>query len=173
MVIRLDGARDDGAARLRRIAEEAGWRWLPRGGDLVRLEPVDSDAACDAGWITVEVAGEQTVATVWLPDEGAPMARERLETALEQVACPGGECGEPGLMRRLRRIEGQVRGLQRMIDDGRDCEAVLTQWSAVNMALKQAAAHLVADHLVDCVRTEIADGGDPSAINRRLMNVLF
>jgi DNA-binding FrmR family transcriptional regulator len=80
---------------------------------------------------------------------------------------------EEALIRRLRRIEGQIRGLQRMLEAGRECEAVMTQFSAVSAALRQCAALLVSSHLVTCVRQEIAGGGDGSAVNQRLLNILF
>jgi DNA-binding FrmR family transcriptional regulator len=64
--------------------------------------------------------------------------------------------------RRLRRIEGQVRGLQAMIDDDRYCIDILTQISAVNRALQSVALGLVDDHLSHCVR-EAIDAGGPAA----------
>jgi len=173
MVIRIEGAAADAEETLQTVVRKAGWQWLPRETGLVALAPEGAGPGPEAGWLMLGAEQDGAVeATVWLPDEGRADHRERLEAALEQLTVPGG-AAEHGLLRRLRRIEGQVRGLQRMIDEGRDCEAILTQWSAVSMALKQAAAHLVADHLVDCVRNEIEAGGDPSQVNRRLMNVLF
>jgi DNA-binding FrmR family transcriptional regulator len=64
--------------------------------------------------------------------------------------------------RRLRRIEGQVRGLQAMIDDDRYCIDILTQISAVTRALQSVALGLVDDHLSHCVR-EAIDAGGPEA----------
>ena len=60
---------------------------------------------------------------------------------------------------RLRRIEGQVRGLQRMVDEDTYCIDVLTQVSAVNKALQGVAVGLVGDHLGHCVRDAVASGG--------------
>jgi CsoR family transcriptional regulator, copper-sensing transcriptional repressor len=60
------------------------------------------------------------------------------------------------LAKRLKRIEGQVRGLQRMIDEERYCIDVLTQISAVNAALDGVALKLLEDHVRHCVR----EGGD-------------
>jgi CsoR family transcriptional regulator, copper-sensing transcriptional repressor len=62
------------------------------------------------------------------------------------------------LQRRLRRIEGQVRGLQRMIDEDTYCIDVLTQISAVTKALQAVALQLLGDHLATCVSEAIADG---------------
>ena len=55
------------------------------------------------------------------------------------------------LVTRLRRIEGQVRGLQQMLTDGRDCREVVTQLSAANKALEQAGFVLVAAGLTWCL----------------------
>ncbi len=55
------------------------------------------------------------------------------------------------LVRRLRRAEGQVRGVQQMLTDGRDCRDIVTQLSAVTKALEQAGFLLVAAGLTWCV----------------------
>ena len=55
------------------------------------------------------------------------------------------------LIRRLRRIEGQVRGIQQMLVDGRDCRDVVTQLSAANKALEQTGFTLVAAGLTWCL----------------------
>jgi CsoR family transcriptional regulator, copper-sensing transcriptional repressor len=60
---------------------------------------------------------------------------------------------------RLRRIEGQVRGLQSMIEEDRYCIDVLTQISAVTRALQGVALGLLDEHLGHCVREAIESGG--------------
>ena len=60
---------------------------------------------------------------------------------------------------RLRRIEGQIRGLQRMVDEDTYCIDILTQVAAVNKALQGVAVGLVEDHLGHCVRDAVAEGG--------------
>ena len=55
------------------------------------------------------------------------------------------------LLRRLRRIEGQVRGVARMVDEDRYCIDVLTQISAIQGALDRVALGLVSDHTKACV----------------------
>jgi DNA-binding FrmR family transcriptional regulator len=52
---------------------------------------------------------------------------------------------------RLRRIEGQVRGLQRMIEDGRECEDLMTQLMAVRSGLEQVSLLLLDDHIRHCL----------------------
>lgn len=62
-------------------------------------------------------------------------------------------------LRRLRRIEGQVRGLQQMIEDDRYCIDILTQVSAATKALQAVALELLDGHLEHCVREAVATGG--------------
>jgi DNA-binding FrmR family transcriptional regulator len=62
-------------------------------------------------------------------------------------------------VRRLRRIEGQVRGLQRMIEEEKYCIDILTQVSATTRALESVALGLLEDHLSHCVAQAIAEGG--------------
>ncbi|GGR50606.1 metal-sensitive transcriptional regulator [Streptomyces roseolus] len=64
------------------------------------------------------------------------------------------------VIRRLRRIEGQVRGVQRMVDEDTYCIDVLTQVSAINAALQSCAVALLDEHLSCCVTEAIAAGGD-------------
>ena len=59
---------------------------------------------------------------------------------------------------RLKRIEGQVRGLQRMIDEDKYCIDVLTQISSVTKALQGVGMGLVDEHLRHCVKDAIAEG---------------
>ncbi len=62
---------------------------------------------------------------------------------------------------RLRRIEGQVRGLQRMVEEDKYCIDILTQVSSVQSALKSVGMGLLDDHVRHCVRESIrADDGD-------------
>jgi CsoR family transcriptional regulator, copper-sensing transcriptional repressor len=64
---------------------------------------------------------------------------------------------------RLRRIEGQVRGLQRMVEDDKYCIDILTQVSAATKALQSVALGLLDDHLAHCVAEAAAEGGDTPA----------
>ena len=63
------------------------------------------------------------------------------------------------VLTRLRRIEGQVRGIQRMVDEDVYCIDVLTQISATTRALQSVALGLLDGHLDHCVREAIAAGG--------------
>ena len=55
------------------------------------------------------------------------------------------------LVKRLHRIEGQVRGIERMVDEDRYCIDILTQIAAVKTALEQVGAKLLEDHVTHCV----------------------
>ena len=71
----------------------------------------------------------------------------------------GYTAGKDDLLKRLRRIEGQVRGLQRMVDEDTYCIDVLTQISAATKALEAVALGLLEEHLRHCVAEAIATGG--------------
>jgi CsoR family transcriptional regulator, copper-sensing transcriptional repressor len=62
--------------------------------------------------------------------------------------------------KRLRRIEGQVRGIAKMIDEDKYCIDVLTQISAVSSALQSVALGLLEEHLNHCVTNAVAAGGE-------------
>lgn len=72
---------------------------------------------------------------------------------------PGYSDRKEELQRRLRRIEGQVRGLQRMVDEDVYCIDVLTQISAATKALQSVALELLGDHLSHCVQDALVRGG--------------
>ncbi|GAA3128488.1 metal-sensitive transcriptional regulator [Streptosporangium carneum] len=62
-------------------------------------------------------------------------------------------------LRRLRRIEGQIRGLQRMVEEDKYCIDILTQVSAANRALQSFALSLLEEHMAHCVADAAARGG--------------
>jgi CsoR family transcriptional regulator, copper-sensing transcriptional repressor len=70
-------------------------------------------------------------------------------------------------LKRLRRIEGQVRGLQRMIEEDKYCIDILTQVSAATRALQSVALGLLDEHLSHCVTEAAAEGGDIAAVKVR------
>ena len=72
---------------------------------------------------------------------------------------PGYDMNKDGLLRRLRRIEGQVRGLHQMVEEDRYCIDVLTQVSAATKALQSVAMGMFDDHLRHCVADAVAQGG--------------
>jgi len=60
------------------------------------------------------------------------------------------------LLRRLRRIEGQARGVARMIEEGRDCREVLQQLAAIRAAAHQTSLRLMRSYAVDCLQSPSA-----------------
>lgn len=66
--------------------------------------------------------------------------------------------GKPACLRRLNRIEGQVRGVARMVEDDRYCIDVVTQISAVRAALRKVEEELLRAHVAHCVEHAIASG---------------
>jgi DNA-binding FrmR family transcriptional regulator len=61
-------------------------------------------------------------------------------------------------LKRLQRIEGQVRGLSRMVEDDRYCIDIVTQIAAVRAALRRAEEEILRDHVAHCVEGAIASG---------------
>jgi CsoR family transcriptional regulator, copper-sensing transcriptional repressor len=75
---------------------------------------------------------------------------------------PGYTQDRESLVRRLHRIEGQVRGIERMVEDDRYCIDILTQISAVSTALESVALRILDAHVEHCVAGAFASG-DPEA----------
>lgn len=73
---------------------------------------------------------------------------------------PGYSGEKQAVLNRLRRIEGQVRGLQRMVESDTYCIDVLTQISAATKALENVALGLMDEHLRHCVSDAVRSGGD-------------
>jgi DNA-binding FrmR family transcriptional regulator len=73
------------------------------------------------------------------------------------------QASKKAIQMRLRRIEGQVRGLQRMVDQDDYCIDVLDQVSATTRALRAVALELLDDHLAHCLVEAVQAGGDQAA----------
>ena len=80
------------------------------------------------------------------------------ESATSTSPAPGYTASKKQLLKRLRRIEGQVRGVERMVEEERYCIDVLTQISAIDAALDKVALALLDDHTRHCVLG--AEGGE-------------
>ena len=70
------------------------------------------------------------------------------------------------LIKRLHRIEGQVRGIEGMVEEDRYCIDILTQIGAVRTALEQVGARLLEDHVTHCVADAISSGDEAAANNK-------
>ena len=73
----------------------------------------------------------------------------------------------PQVLARLKRVEGQIRGIQRMVDGGEYCIDILTQISAASSALRSVALTLLDDHLDHCVAHAV-HSGEPDEIQAKL-----
>lgn len=75
----------------------------------------------------------------------------------------GYEMEKDQILKRLRRVEGQVRGIARMVEDDRYCIDVLDQVAAATRALQQVSIGLVHEHLNHCVADAVRAGGDEAS----------
>ena len=75
------------------------------------------------------------------------------------------------VLRRLRRADGQIRGVIRMLEEGRDCVEVVTQLAAVSSALDRAGFRLIATGLQQCVAAR--EGGEAPTIDEGQLEKLF
>jgi len=73
--------------------------------------------------------------------------------------------------KRLNRVEGQVRGLSRMVDEDRYCIDIVTQIAAVRAALRRIEESVLADHVAHCVEAAIASG-DPDAQREKIAELM-
>lgn len=91
-----------------------------------------------------------------------------------EVAQPDKQVTQPhkrDLLKRLNRIEGQVRGVAKMVESDRYCVDILTQVSAIRSALDATAARILEDHTRGCVQNAIRSGAGDAAIDE-LMDVV-
>jgi CsoR family transcriptional regulator, copper-sensing transcriptional repressor len=84
---------------------------------------------------------------------------------------PGYSAEKDKLLKRLARIEGQVRGVSRMIQDDRYCIDILTQLGAVDTALEAVAVKVLEEHVARCVAAALASG-DQKAANAKAAELL-
>lgn len=96
-----------------------------------------------------------------------PDARARAHHSHPAVVQPN----KPTLLKRLNRIEGQVRGIAKMVGEDRYCVDVVTQISAIRSALDALAMQLLANHTQGCVRAAIRSGNGEAAVDE-LMTVV-
>jgi DNA-binding FrmR family transcriptional regulator len=73
---------------------------------------------------------------------------------------------------RVKRIEGQIRGILKMMEEDKDCKDVITQLSAVKSALDRTVGVIVSSNLVDCVRNANENGQDAEDLVKEAVNLL-
>jgi DNA-binding FrmR family transcriptional regulator len=81
-------------------------------------------------------------------------------TSMDAIVRRGYSEDKESVLKRLRRIEGQVRGLQRMVEEDRYCIDILEQISAATRALQSVALQLLEAHMGHCVAEAVKSGGD-------------
>ena len=81
---------------------------------------------------------------------------------------------DPALVRRLARVEGQVRGVVRMVEEGRYCVDVLTQLAAIHQALRACGREIVENHMRHCVAGAMRAGkpGEAERVSREMAELL-
>ena len=124
------------------------------GADDTKLETVNLSAAQDADSCG---CGEDPTS----PGSSADSTVD--SSAVHSVADNGYTPDKKRYLARLKRIEGQVRGLHRMVEEDEYCIDVLTQVTAVQSALKGVALALLDDHMHHCVVHAAQQGGDEAA----------
>jgi DNA-binding FrmR family transcriptional regulator len=108
------------------------------------------------------------------------------EQTTDKGACPVHQSGDrkavrvdpetkASNIRRLRRIEGQVRGLQKMVEEDRYCPDIMIQLSAVQEALRTVGKSLMRNHLMHCTTDAIRHGSstDADAVYDELMDLIY
>ena len=90
---------------------------------------------------------------------------------MSEAEAHGYVADKEALVRRLHRIEGQVRGIERMVEDDRYCIDILTQISAVTTALESVAFRILDDHVNHCVAGALASG-DPAEAGAKSKELL-
>lgn len=79
---------------------------------------------------------------------------------------------KPEVKNRLKRIEGQVRGVLKMMEEEQECKDVVSQLSAARSALDRTIGVIVAENLQQCVKDQQAKGEDSSEIVKEAINLL-
>ena len=82
------------------------------------------------------------------------------------IRVPGYHEDKDALVKRLHRIEGQVRGIEKMVEDKRYCIDILTQVAAVSTALEALALKILDDHVRHCVAGALASGDEANALQK-------
>ncbi|MBB6282508.1 metal-sensing transcriptional repressor [Geobacillus subterraneus] len=93
------------------------------------------------------------------------------EHAVHHTMVPRTKEEVENIMKRLKRIEGQVRGVQKMVEDNRYCIDILVQISAIQAALRQVGMQLLERHASHCVAKAIREGTGEQSL-RELMDVI-
>lgn len=127
-----------------------------------------------------------------MPQPPVPTSIANAAASADDVESPAADCGSGGHdetgrkavavdpdtkarnLKRLRRIEGQIRGLQKMVDEDRYCADILTQISSAHEALRAVGRELMRNHLRHCAAAAIAAGGvERDAMYDELVDMMY
>ncbi len=106
-----------------------------------------------------------------VPEEGVIPAPAGREEAGDHTGPHGYASDKEAYLRRLRRVEGQVRGIARMVEEDKYCIDILTQVAAINKALHSLSLGLVSDHMSHCVvgaAREAERTGNPELVQAKV-----
>jgi len=92
---------------------------------------------------------------------GAQMEEKRLSKTNDKDA----------IIKRLKRIEGQVKGIQKMVEDDRYCVDILTQISAIRSAINKVGSIILENHMKGCVSQSIKEGDSEEMINELMKTI--
>ena len=166
---------------LRRFLDEV----LGPDDDIVVFEYVKRDnRETGAALVGVEIADRGGYEPLWARMKASPLRIQLVAPGTYRVPLPrltpylgwgapggrgmAGYSGEKdAYLKRLRRIEGQVRGLQRMVEEDKYCIDILTQVSAATKALQSFSLELLDEHLATCVVQAAAAGGEEAEVKVR------
>ncbi|AMO85906.1 DNA-binding FrmR family transcriptional regulator [Solibacillus kalamii] len=79
---------------------------------------------------------------------------------------------DPKVLARMKKVEGQLRGILRMMEEEKDCKDVITQLSAVRSAVDRTIGVIVTDNLVECLSKEDAETMDKNAMVKQAVDLL-
>ncbi|MHB0886126.1 MAG: metal-sensitive transcriptional regulator [Bacillota bacterium] len=103
--------------------------------------------------------------------------RESLDDLIDEPTEAGPAGSGPdaveGLVKRLRRVEGQARGLQKMLLEGRECEDLIIQLAAMREAISKVGMVVIGKYMERCLREDIAQGKSGKEGLERALNILM
>ncbi|AIQ40724.1 MULTISPECIES: metal-sensitive transcriptional regulator [Paenibacillus] len=79
---------------------------------------------------------------------------------------------DKAIINRLKRIEGQVRGVLSMLEEGKDCREIVTQLTAIRTAVDRTAGAVIGDNLEHCIQEELAKGNTPDQVIKEAVQLL-
>lgn len=95
------------------------------------------------------------------------MGKNSIEGGLQEVSCE-----KKSIIDRLKKIEGQARGIQKMVLEGRSCDEIVMQIAALKAAAAQVGSMVLSSYLIECIRKEIETEENPDITSEKIAKVL-